>query len=101
LGDGVLQGNDLIHGSEGNDFLDGGGGDDALFGGRDDDLIDAVDDFPPKGKDRVSGGFGNDDIVAHDDVVDNIRCGTGFDTVTHDIGIDVVAADCENRIVVP
>ena len=43
------------------------------------------------------GERGDDVIYANDGVVDNIDCGNGFDAVEYDSGIDVVAANCEDR----
>jgi hypothetical protein len=45
----------------------------------------------------VSGGEGDDTILADDGQVDYISCGPGTDTVYFDQGIDQVSPDCEIR----
>jgi Ca2+-binding RTX toxin-like protein len=100
IGDGdlaSLDGNDDIDGGDDEDVLQGFGGSDYLDGSYDRDTIYAQEDSTRKGTDTVKGGSGSDDIYAHDGVVDRIDCGTGIDEVTYDSGIDVVAANCEDR----
>ena len=95
--------------TQGNQELFGGDGNDDLTGGRDNDLLggDAGrnvlsgngggDCFGLSGaeNERVSGGDGDDIIVANDGNRDNIFCGAGQDTVRADEE-DRVAADCED-----
>ena len=46
---------------------------------------------------RASGGAGNDLIFSADGNGDDIFCGAGNDSVSHDAA-DRVAADCENKV---
>jgi len=94
-------GNDRIYGNGGDDFLSGEAGSDYLNGGGQDDTIGAqgsdIQGSNTEGKDTVLGETGDDTIDAHDGYVDSIDCGDGFDEVIYDSGIDVVAANCEDR----
>ena len=66
--------------------------------GSDHDYIDAQEyGSPNRGIDEVSGGGGNDTINVWDGVRVFISCGGGIDTVYFDVGIDEVAANCENQ----
>ena len=47
-----------------------------------------------RGRDRVSGGSGNDTINTRDGERDTVTCGPGRDRVRAD-RIDTVARDCE------
>jgi hypothetical protein len=65
-----------------------------MLGGGGTDFIRADE----AGLDEVIAGIGADVIEAHDDAgIDTIDCGDGVDTVDFDAGVDVVAANCENR----
>ncbi len=92
-------GNDRINGGDDEDLLVGYGGSDNLDGGTDSDTIEARELSSRKGTDTVKGGsgWGRDLIYADDGAVDKIDCGDGTDEVYFDSGIDVVAANCENR----
>jgi Ca2+-binding RTX toxin-like protein len=71
-------------------WVEGGAGDDVIYGGQNDGNLLA---------DRLSGGPGNDVIVASDRFT-QISCGSGIDTVILAlVGRPQVPADCE--IVVP
>jgi Ca2+-binding RTX toxin-like protein len=68
-----------ILGNAGDDGIDGGPGNDLLSGGNDDDLITGG-----AGADIIQTGSGDNDVEAADGEVDQITCGTGFDTGTAD-----------------
>ena len=89
-GDDILTGNGAINAFEsgtGADRLSGKGGPDALS-------ADLESDDDP-GADVILGGGGNDTIGAADDVLDDIRCGSGRgDTAFIDSGLDKVRG-CE------
>ena len=74
--------------SGGGDRLEGGAGNDTLGGGN------------PKarGRDRIFGGPGRDEIYARDGVRDYINCGPGKDVVSYSDRSDR-AVGCEKRIV--
>jgi hypothetical protein len=61
-------GRDRAYGEDGNDTIGGGAGADRLFGGPDEDVL--------------LGASGNDTIhTGEDDVTDEVRCGSGIETV--------------------
>lgn len=83
-------GTDELQGGQGADRISGGAGGDFLYGGGGLFLGDAQ-------KDVISGGDGNDDILAADErrpARDVVSCGAGRDTVEADEA-DTVADDCE------
>jgi hypothetical protein len=90
LGD---EGNDDLDGGRDNDFLNGGFGRNDLSGKGGDDCLDLFGDA----NERASGGDGGDLIFANDGNGDDIFCGAGIDSVSHDAA-DRVAADCENKV---
>jgi RNA polymerase sigma factor (sigma-70 family) len=80
--------NDNLYGGDGADNLSGGTGDDGLFGDAGADSIyggDGSDSLTGgAGQDYLSGGNGNDFFTAHDDEVDTIDGGAGWDTASID-----------------
>ena len=80
-------GNDAVTTSGGGDRLEGGAGNDVLGGGN------------PKarGRDRIFGGPGRDEIYARDGVRDYINCGSGKDVVSFSDRSDR-AVGCEKRV---
>lgn len=83
-------GNDVrLHGGAGNDKISGNFGDDAIFGKDGNDRL-----FGDAGRDLISGGSGDDQIFAIDGTRDEVRCGSGRDTVKADAQ-DSVSGDCE------
>jgi Ca2+-binding RTX toxin-like protein len=90
---GTLVSNSLS-GNGGNDKLNGRSGDDSLLGGDGDDELHGL-----FGRDFFYGGSGNDKINADDNAADGaISCGSGWDTVYYDRGLEVPASDCEKII---
>jgi hypothetical protein len=88
-----VDGDDTLYGEGGGDFLRASTGSNEYFGGSGPDGIHAG--LSTVGEvETVSGGPGNDDIFAPDGVRDNIDCGSGTDTVAHDV-LDKIADDCE------
>ena len=80
----------LLRGTPGADRLVGTPAVDTVLGRGGNDLIDGRG-----GADLLAGGAGDDRLAAASDGSrDRVRCGTGLDVVTADLG-DVVAADCE------
>jgi Ca2+-binding RTX toxin-like protein len=69
--------------------LEGDEGDDALVGSNGDDVLDGG-----PGADGVAGRRGNDRLLARDDAIDVVVCGTGRDRATLD-GLDFYADRCE------
>jgi Ca2+-binding RTX toxin-like protein len=108
------EGNDTILGRDGNDgdrnpdgtcdigedSLRGEAGRNTVFGGAGNDCIDAAtevdleDPVLSGAREQISGGMGNDFIVAVDGVRDTINCGDGTDAVFFDEGIDSIEG-CE------
>jgi hypothetical protein len=67
------------------------------YGGRD-FLLDALGDYgTDRSVDVLSGGPGNDQLIAWSGAgpMDLLSCGGGFDRVVADKGIDRVPGDCE------
>ena len=86
-------GNDTLNARGGPDELDGGPGNDTLYGGDGSDKLYGGD-----GKNFLSGGSGDDVIKAYNYGADGvIYCGTGYDTVAYDSGLDFPSGDCEKR----
>ena len=82
-------GSDRVYGESGADRVSGGGGADQLRGGSGgDDLIGG------SGHDQLNGSGGSDRFSARDGQRDQIRCGSGRDSVTADRD-DRVSRDCE------
>jgi hypothetical protein len=73
-------GNDRFTGGYGNDVLAGGSGSDTLAGGD--------------GSDTLDGAEGDDAMEVRDGVADQVRCGSGSDTVTADRD-DPAGLECE------
>jgi hypothetical protein len=80
--------NDNLYGGDGSDWITGGTGDDGLFGEAGGDSLygeDGSDSITGgAGQDYLSGGNGNDFFTAHDDEVDTIDGGAGWDTASID-----------------
>jgi RNA polymerase sigma factor (sigma-70 family) len=80
--------NDNLYGGDGSDWITGGTGDDGLFGESGGDSMygeDGSDSLTGgAGQDYLSGGNGNDFFTAHDDEVDTIDGGAGWDTASID-----------------
>jgi Ca2+-binding RTX toxin-like protein len=111
-GDDTLKGGlgpDFLEGWSGNDILNGGAGNDFLYGDSSVNPAFAIAPgydshgfFKGAGKDKISGGPGDDFIAAVDNKKDTISCGGGNDVVQRDVrGVDsstvtdTVANDCE------
>lgn len=86
------EGADTLRGQAGDDNLGGGGGDDRLEGGGESDRLDGG-----LGVDMYFGDDGDDAITSFDGAVENIRCGAGTDSATHDLGDTFDLGDCELR----
>ncbi len=86
------EGADTLRGDAGDDALAGGGGDDRLEGGAQNDRIDGG-----LGVDAFFGDDGDDAITSFDGAVENVRCGAGTDSATHDLGDTFDLGDCELR----
>ena len=86
---------DRMRGEEGRDIVDGDSGSDRLFGGAGPDWLN-VGDFSEVAKNTLSGGDGDDAIIANNRPArrDIVSCGSGFDRVVADTK-DRVASDCE------
>ena len=80
--------NDNLYGGDGSDWITGGTGDDGLFGDAGGDSLygeDGSDSLTGgAGADYLSGGNGNDFFTAHDNEVDTIDGGAGWDTASID-----------------
>jgi RNA polymerase sigma factor (sigma-70 family) len=80
--------NDNLYGGDGSDWITGGAGDDGLFGDAGNDSLygdDGSDSLTGgAGGDYLSGGNGNDFFTAHDNEVDTIDGGAGWDTASID-----------------
>jgi RNA polymerase sigma factor (sigma-70 family) len=80
--------NDNLYGGDGSDWITGGAGDDGLFGEAGGDSLygeDGSDSLTGgAGQDYLSGGNGNDFFTAHDNEVDTIDGGAGWDTASID-----------------
>ena len=87
-------GNNKIFGGTGRDELDGYDGNDYLHGGAEHDDIDGW-----SGKDQIRAGSGADEIYTGrgDRVVDTVDCGSGYDVVLFEKGIDKINSNCEKR----
>lgn len=72
-------GDDVILGGFGADTLNGAAGSDSIFGGTGADAITGGD-----GSDAIFGGAGDDTVTAKDSTTDDVRCGSGNDTVSAD-----------------
>jgi hypothetical protein len=68
-----------IIGNAGDDGIDGGPGNDLLSGGNGDDMVTGG-----AGADTIDTGSGDNDVEAADGEIDQITCGSGFDTGTAD-----------------
>jgi Tol biopolymer transport system component len=82
-------GSDELDGAGGPDFLQGGGGNDLVRGSGGDDRL-----YGGAGRDLLAGGGDEDLLVSRDGTADDVRCGTGRDTVRADRR-DRIASDCE------
>ena len=92
-GDNIIKGGsgaDIIVGGGGHDQLFGGAGNDDLSGGSLHDLLDGG-----TGADILHGGDGDDSYFV-DNAGDQIKEGTGTDTVFSSISVDVMWQDIEN-----
>jgi Ca2+-binding RTX toxin-like protein len=90
--------NDQINGKAGDDVMWGHEGNDLLVGDKGNDTLEAEFDDSPGAVDTIKGGKGTDQVFATDGNKDNINCGGGGnDTAYFDVGLDVVAQDCEMR----
>jgi Ca2+-binding RTX toxin-like protein len=85
-------GGDTLRGQDGDDALGGGSGGDRLEGGAGADRIDGG-----LGVDMFFGDDGDDAITSFDGAVENVRCGAGTDSATHDLGDTFDLGDCELR----
>ena len=85
-------GGDTLRGDAGDDALSGGSGDDRLEGGTEADRLDGG-----LGVDAFFGDDGDDAIASFDGAVENVRCGAGSDSATHDLGDTFDLGDCELR----
>jgi Ca2+-binding RTX toxin-like protein len=94
-------GSDSTMGEEGRDLIDGWTGSDRMVGGAGGDfLVDGL--LGEASKNDVLSGGGGDDIIVADNVPavkDIVSCGTGFDRALVDRK-DLVAPDCERVRVV-
>ncbi len=79
----------IINGGAGEDWIDGAGGNDILLGGNDNDEL-----IGGSGADTIDTGSGDNDVEAADGEVDQITCGSGFDTGTADPN-DVLNPSCD------
>jgi Ca2+-binding RTX toxin-like protein len=93
-GDGLVggDGGDILRGEAGDDSISGGSGDDRLEGGAAADRLDGG-----LGVDAFFGDDGDDAIASFDGAVENVRCGAGTDSATHDLGDIFDLGDCELR----
>lgn len=82
-------GPDVLRGSVRSDKLYGKKGHDRLFGLDGNDLL-----VGGPGRDLLEGGAGNDRLLARDDELDTVRCGSGRDQAVVDKK-DQVAPNCE------
>jgi Ca2+-binding RTX toxin-like protein len=88
-------GNDVVRAGKGADYIEGGidlsRGKDVNYGGPGNDILEGHQDA-----ERHYGGGGDDQIYdPRTGSPDRIRCGDGYDRVTYNKGVDMVAADCE------
>jgi hypothetical protein len=81
--------NVMVLGGSGADRIQTGAGVDTIYGSDGADTID-----PGPGADTVDAGAGADTISARDGAVDNVKCGSEYDTGTIDAN-DKPDADCE------
>jgi hypothetical protein len=96
--DSSTDGDDELLGNDGKDYMVAFGGSDIYRGGVKADSVNARDSSSLNpGEDTVMTDGGQDFIDAIDGVKDTINCGDGVDTVFFDVGIDVVANNCENQ----
>ena len=108
-------GADTLFGQGGDDVLIGGNGNDVVRGGAGDDLIDTrgdatplpdqdypglygADDNPNDDRDNVRGGTGNDTIMTGDDA-DTISGGYGNDVIDAGFDDDVIDGNQGNDII--
>ena len=108
-------GNDTLLGQGGHDVLVGGNGNDVVRGGAGDDLIDTrgdatplpdqdypglygADDNPNDDRDNVRGGTGNDTILTGDDA-DTISGGYGNDVIDAGFDDDLIDGNQGNDII--
>ena len=85
-------GGDVLRGEDGDDRIAGGSGGDRLEGGAGADRLDGG-----LGVDAFFGDDGDDAITSFDGAVENVRCGAGTDSATHDLGDTFDLGDCELR----
>ncbi len=114
-------GNDTIYGGDGGDRLDGADDNNKIFGGAGQDELDGYegadylhggtekDDLDGwSGKDQIRAGSGPDAIYTGrytaggassngDRVVDTVDCGSGYDVVLYEKGIDKINTNCEKK----
>ena len=88
--DGVLAGDDTMHGEGGDDSMYAGPGDDYVYGGEGDDYL-----FGSYGDDTLWGDAGSDQIFTGTGW-DTVFGGDGCDIITSHDGADVIwAGDCD------
>jgi Ca2+-binding RTX toxin-like protein len=88
-------GNDVLIGNAGANEFGSGGGTDRIEGRGGADVLSAEDDIAGfLAPDTVLGGAGNDRISVADEVLDDVRCGTGAADVAFIDSLDTIAA-CE------
>lgn len=84
---------DTLTGLAGNDSLYGRSGADKLVGGRGDDRLRG-----DGGRDKLVGDAGDDLLLAQDGAVDKVDCGPGADDIAIVDPVDLVSADCEQKV---
>lgn len=78
----------LFFGGDGDDTLIGGGGEDQLYGDGDSDTITGG-----AGVDDLNGGAGADKVFAKDGEIDDVSCGSAFDSA--ELDANDIRSSCE------
>ena len=81
-------GDDRLRARGGDDFAEGDSGEDNLTGASGNDALNGGTDV-----DRFKGGSGDDALIANDNVVEAVECGTG-DDIARSTGADTLE-ECE------